>query len=359
MQVVFRVDADQRMGIGHFMRCFNLANGLVKKSAKVVFISRELPAQLSKMLKTACIDLLILKSVCADAATNSTDSESRTWLPWSQEEDSRLTGKFVSSLHPDWLVVDHYGLDAEWEECIQQWAGKIMVIDDLANRAHSCDALVDQNLFQEPALRYSGKTRKNPFMLLGPKYALLHPAFGEARSHLARDKSVATKLLVFFGGGDHNNCTEFVLDVLKEMACDKFKVTVVIGGQHPALHAIRHRATDDNFQLYVHSDEIPRLMADADLCIGGGGVSTWERCCLGLPCLIISIAENQEPIAEAVSAIGAARYLGRQVDLEPTDLSSAVTALAADTESRRRMSVTAMSLVDGKGVDRTLELMFR
>ncbi len=341
------------------MRCFNLASGLVAKSASVVFICRGLPSYLVEKLELASMTLYLIGSPDTEQDLYSNHASSRSWPAWSQEEDASATCSIISEIFPDWLVVDHYGLDAVWEEQVQLSVGKILVIDDQADRKHHCDALLDQNLFSDARKRYVGKVPDSAAMLLGPEYALIENSFSQARSRVGEKSSVANNILIFFGGADPNNCTEFVLDVLLNNSLRKFDITVVIGGQHPVLRDLRRRAATEDFKLHIQSGDIARLMSGADLCIGGGGVSTWERCCVGLPCLIIAIAANQEPIAKAVSDAGAARYLGRQVDLDAKTVSNEFLNLVDDSEALRQMSARAMSLVDGRGVERTVEILLR
>ena len=346
------------MGIGHFMRCLNLATGLKQQHDDIRFVCRNLPGTLKNVLNNNNItfDLLDTEEFASKPVT---DLDYTHWLPCSQEDDAESMADLMSGKSVDWLVVDHYALDHLWESRLRKKATKILVIDDLANRQHDCDVLLDQNYYCNMKSRYTGHVKASTQMLLGPDYALLHQAFSLLRGSLKKRTGSVEKLLVFFGGGDANNCTELVLDAIESIESAGLSITVAVGGQHPALDSISARCIGKGFELAIQSDEIARLMAEADISIGAGGVATWERCCMGLPAIVIAIAENQESISEAVASLGAAKYLGKQADISKDHIHQSLISLIYNKEVLTDMSEKAMSLVDGWGVQRVCTVMSR
>ena len=351
MTVMFRVDAGTDIGIGHFMRCLNLATALNEQGKKVAFACRTLPPLLHSLLQSQSIPVHIMES--PKTVESDTKLDHVRWLSCTQTEDADSMVELLADKPIEWLVVDHYALDHLWESRLRKNTGKILVIDDLANRQHDCDVLIDQNFYHDMHSRYGKRVSPATKLLLGPEYALLQPAFSYLRENLRKRDGQVKNILVFFGGGDSFNCTELALDAIDNLAVHGFTVTVAIGGQHPSMASIKSRCHEKTYSLEIQSTEIARLMTQADLSIGAGGVSTYERCCLGLPAIVIAIAENQEPIAEAVASLGAVDYLGKQADITCADIQDALASMLSSPSTLVEMSENAQSIVDGKGVQRT------
>lgn len=361
MNIFFRVDASSRIGTGHVMRCLTLAKALREQGAECAFIGREHPGNLFDMLEEEgfTVHRLPVPSQYAEPKKNSNSARTNysTWLGVTSKQDSSDCLAVIGQSQPDWLVVDHYALDAKWEKVLKPYVGKIMVIDDLANRAHDCDLLLDQNLASQEK-NYTDKVPEGCKVLLGPQYALLRPDF-----FAQRDKSLARRklpslahILVSMGGVDADNTSGAVLDALaKSGLSETCRISVVMGAQALWLGEVKQRAAAMPCQtevLYSISN-MAEVMASADLAIGAAGSTSWERCCLGLPSITVILAENQEPIAEALSQKGCALVLSLASIQQ--DLPEVLSRIQKQPGILKAMSLAAVEVTDGHGVQEVME----
>ena len=292
MNIAFRVDASIQIGTGHFLRCLALADALKKRGAQISFVCRHLPEHLKIQLAAKGYQLMPL-----DSSSNESISDNLAhahWLGTSQYADAQASIQVLSERSWDWLVVDHYALDARWESVLRQKVSNIFVIDDIADRMHDCDVLLDQNFYFDNESRYTGLVPGHCQMLLGPRYALLREDFLQMRKQAKPRSGPIKNILVFFGGVDADNHTEKIIRALSGFIDYLLNVVVVIGAQHPARKVIESICAGYGFECHVQTTNMPALMSNADLAIGAGGIATWERCCLGLPALVVSLAENQK-----------------------------------------------------------------
>ncbi len=360
MNILFRVDSSVQIGTGHLMRCLTLADALREKKATVSFICRELLGSLCDFIEKKGFKAYRLPFVKAQHTNDNQNSGYAQWLGVSWKEDAEQTravlekeGRII-----DWLVVDHYALDSQWETLLRPYVKKIMVIDDLANRNHTCDLLLDQNLYENIETRYEGLVPKHCQKLLGPKYALLRSEFREARRNLRQRDGNVQRILIFFGGSDPTNETSKTLDALHLLNRPDIAVDVVIGASNIHATEVEILASDmPHTACHFHVENMAELMASADLSIGAGGTATWERCCVGLPGLVITIAENQRDIAENLSRNGGIINLGWYESIKESDISTALENLLATPDRIRQMSLKGMQLVDADGTTRAAEII--
>jgi len=356
MKIAFRVDASVQIGTGHVMRCLTLADELTQRNAQIRFVSRHLPEYLANLLEAKGYELARL-----DSAENDADLDELThahWLGCSQAEDAKDAINALSDSVWDWLIVDHYALDSRWESRLRQSARKILAIDDIADRQHDCDILLDQNFYADMNTRYAGKVPDHCRLLLGPRYALLREEFRQLREQVESRKGPVHRILVFFGGVDADNYTGRAIQALTDRGVADMHVDVVIGAQHPCREAIEAACLRDHFTCHVQTNRMAELMAAADLSIGAGGGATWERCCLGLPTIAIGTAENQRrQVADA-----AAEGLVYAPDLKhefDSVIGNHIRALIENSCLRQLISRNAMQAVDGRGVLRVVAGMGR
>lgn len=358
--VVFRTDASLEIGSGHVMRCLTLADALRQRGAECIFICREHPGNLCDYIESSGFSvhrLPVVKSVGQVNAYASADTLPHAhWLGASWESDAETCRSTLEKSSPVWLVVDHYALDIRWETAVRagfEGAGpRLFVIDDLADRRHDADLLLDQNL-GHGANNYRGLVPDHCQVFTGPKFALLRPEFAQWReASLARraDQPSLERLLISLGGVDKGNVTEQVFDALK--TCDlpeKIKITVVMGAAAPWQDRVREKACQLPWstEVVVNVNDMARRMAEADLAIGAAGSTSWERCCLGLPTLMLVLAENQQAIAGALHNAGAALCLGTARELH--GLASRVAALQVPA-ALQSMSRAAALVTAGDGV---------
>jgi spore coat polysaccharide biosynthesis predicted glycosyltransferase SpsG/RimJ/RimL family protein N-acetyltransferase len=233
-----------------------------------------------------------------------------------------------------------------------------MVIDDLASRRHDCDVLLDQNFSAEGNERYKDLVPGSCKLLTGPRYALLRPEYADYRKCLrARDGRV-TRVLVFMGGSDPDNLTGMALKALSAPEIEHLNVDVVVGPSNPHANEIASLAKlAPNTTVHCPRPHLADLMASADLAIGAGGATTWERMCLGLPAVVISIANNQRPACGELQEAGLVRYIGHASDVCAELLTAALLELKDKTEKVRVMSESGMAAVDGMGTNRLVEVL--
>lgn len=354
MRVAIRVDASSEIGTGHFTRCLSLADALKVRGARIRFVSRHLPAHLQEALAISGHEFVQLKPVVEEKLVPETAHAH--WLGVSQQTDARDTLAALSDVAWGWLVVDHYALDTEWEARLQEVAKNTLVIDDIADRTHQCAMLLDQNLYLDMESRYRGKVLGHKQLLLGPRYALLRNEFKNARARVQPRSGRIRRVLVFFGGIDRTDYTTRAIEALAGIDGD-LSVDVVIGAAHPRRRDVEGACADLMFKCHVQTDRMAELMATVDLGIGAGGSSSWERCSLGVPALLVSLAANQIEIARALEATGACRYLGPADTVNASDIRAAVLDLLNSPMQVRAISEKAFSLVDGLGVDRVCDAM--
>lgn len=348
MNIAFRTDATSQIGTGHFMRCLTLADALKRRGAQIRFVSRDLPAHLGEMLAGKGMELVALGK---GMASQEDDLAHSHWLGASQADDAQATICALSGQEWDWLVIDHYALDARWESSLRSMVRQIMVIDDLADRLHDCDVLLDQNFYADMQTRYSGKVPAYCRLLLGPLYALLRDEFREFRKRVKSRTGEVKRILVFFGGVDADNYTGLAMEALTGLDIKNIELEVVIGAQHPNRTEIEQACASQGYACHVQTSRMAELMAAADLAIGAGGSASWERCCLGLPALLIALAENQVAIAQALDSSGACVYLGTKEQVDSSVIRNATAEMLAEQDRVEMISRCASSLVDGLGVD--------
>lgn len=351
MKVAFRVDASVQIGTGHFMRCLTLADELTQRGAQIRFVSRHLPEYLASLLAAKGYELARLDSAENDAAFD--ELAHAYWLGCSQAQDAKDSIKALSDRAWDWLIVDHYALDSRWESKLRQAAPKILAIDDIADRQHDCDALLDQNFYADMNTRYAGKVPDHCRLLFGPRYALLREEFRQLREQVEPRKGSVQRILVFFGGVDADNYTGRAIQSLIDLGVADMQVDVVIGAQHPCREAIEAASIHPHFTCHVQTNRMAELMAAADLSIGAGGGATWERCSLGLPTIAICTAENQcKQVADAASeGLVYSPDQDYQFDLI---VERHIRSFMENSYLRQLISRNAMQAVDGKGVLRVV-----
>jgi UDP-2,4-diacetamido-2,4,6-trideoxy-beta-L-altropyranose hydrolase len=352
-RIAFRTDANSEIGTGHFMRCLTLADALKKDEVEICFVARELPTHLIQMLQERNIVFYSLPMVKAEEPDELPHSQ---WLKTSQHQDATQTIEALGAIKLDWLVVDHYALDQRWERSLRDVTNKIMVIDDLADRQHDCDVLLDQNFYQNMDTRYVGKVPSHCHLLLGPSYALLREEFRKLRQH-AKPRTGAIKiLLVSFGGVDAQNYTRLALDaiVASKLQCD---VDVVVGQQHPNLQDVEMLCKTHHYACHVQTHQMAALMVKADLAIGAGGTAIWERCCMGLPSICISTADNQEQQVADLMSENLIVALQKNQDISAS-IKHALVKLKGDASRLSAMSKSVYEWVDGNGIGKVSGFFF-
>ena len=357
MKIAFRVDASLEMGAGHVMRCLTLADKLKQIGYSCSFISRQQPGELTELIKQRQHVVYRLPECVEPTDQHLVHSN---WLKGGQKRDAEEGAEVLQKIQPDWLVVDHYGIDKAWEQTVRHYVKHILVIDDLADREHDCDILLDQNLGQTREV-YQALLPESCKVLAGCDYTLLRPEFLDYRERsleYRRKQKNINRLLITMGGVDKDNYTEKALTALElSQLPESTEVLVVLGNGAPWLTNIKEQAKSSRLKVGVANNiqNMAERMANTDLAIGAAGSTSWERCCLGLPSIMCVIADNQRVVAKALNSAGAA-ILANGADVTKS-IQQQTDQLLQNFDRLTELSQAAAKLVDGKGTDRVVQAM--
>ncbi|MFN2448652.1 MAG: UDP-2,4-diacetamido-2,4,6-trideoxy-beta-L-altropyranose hydrolase [Candidatus Baltobacteraceae bacterium] len=326
MRAVIRADAAQQLGSGHVIRTLVLARALAARGATVTYAMREGDGDMREFVRAAGFRV--------DPA---------------EPPDT-------ASAPVDLLVVDCYALGARYERSMRPYAKTIAVIDDLADRAHDCDVLIDQNVPGSGAGRYAGLVPAHARCLLGPRYALLREEFRPYWPGV-RVRASLERILVAMGGFDAQNQTMKVLRAIGALRAAP-AVDVVLPQDAPHAAQVRALCQERRYTYRGRAGNIATLMESADLCIGAAGMTTWERCAMGLPSIVITLAQNQFAGATFARECGAIQLLGDFSVVDEVAITRTMTRLQGDAAALSAMSSAARAVVGAGGgeftTDRTL-----
>ncbi len=357
-RIVIRVDASTTIGSGHVMRCVSLAERLKQENADVRFVCRELDGHLCGLIENRGFFLERLPAPASEANHAEGGPAHEAWLGVSWEDDAAQTSASISHLAlPHWIVVDHYALDARWEGHFRAKGIKVMAVDDLADRLHDCDILLDQNLIAHQSERYLGKTPERCTLLLGPTYALLDSEYARLRPRASPREGQPRRLLVSFGGIDNHYLTEKAVNALIALDRRDVEADIVLSSTSSQFQQIESSIKDiPNLRLHDRVTSLAPLMLAADLAMGASGTTNWERLCLGLPTLVVTVADNQRPIADELSQRGLVHWLG---DADTMDQSRMQRALedVLDAGLGVSWSEKCLEIVDGRGAARACAVL--
>jgi len=351
MVVFFRSDASLEMGAGHVMRCLTLAQALKERGSSVRFICRKHKGNMIRKIRSRGF---IVHELDISNEDNVDDKLTHyRWLGATQKKDAEDCAEVLKGRRPDWVIQDHYALDEEWQNALKPYYEKLMVIDDLADRRHQCNILLDQT-FGRREKDYSTLVSGYRKLLLGSQYALIMPEFLKWRPYSLARRTYPKfdQLFINMGGVDVDNVTEKVLDEL--IHCDlrsDLRVVIVLGAENPHIEGVKLRAKALPCKAVVECDidNMAEVMANSDIAIGAAGSTTWERCCLGLPTIQIVIAQNQAIIAQNLAEFGAIKLLKNTSDMSRVIDNSASWMSSVSNISRH--------ISDGLGVERVVGVL--
>ena len=336
MRVLIRTDGGGCIGSGHVGRCLVLALALRQRGAVCRFAMRALPGHLGERVSAQGFGVDLLAEPAGSG--------------WSVVADAQAFEALAAEFDPSLVIVDHYGLDARWEAAVAGGKRRLLAIDDLADRPHACDILLDQNHHADAKGRYAGLIPNGAATFLGPEYALTHPSFAVARGMVRHASRRVERVFVFYGGTDASNETARALAVLARPDLRHLAVDVVVGRNHPDPDVLARLASRrGKTRIYSERPHLADLLVRADLAFGAGGVTTWERCALGVPSVVTTVAGNQEPGIEVLSAAGIVQYAGAAGQLCEDGLHASVRALLDSPGRLEAMRQAALAMTDGGG----------
>jgi UDP-2,4-diacetamido-2,4,6-trideoxy-beta-L-altropyranose hydrolase len=333
--LLVRADASTTIGTGHLVRCLAIAHELHRRGWQASFAARDIPAGLRGEIEAAGYSFFPVPR----------------HIPTTSEPAYLET---VSSARFSVAIVDRYGIDAAWHRAAARLARSVAAIDDLARAEQAVEVLVNQNLGYSES-HYEGLVPASCRLLIGPEYAMLRREFREARLTGLRNRDHVRRILVFMSGGDAGNVTGQVVAALAETDA---AIDVVVGSAYPHMESLRHLAgRQGRTAVHQSTPDMAKLMVQADLAVGAPSSASWERCCLGLPTVTITLAENQSRVAAALSAVGATVSLGWYDAVDRSAIAGAVAQLSGSPSRLREMSEIAARVTDGRGAERVADVL--
>lgn len=362
-RIVFRADAGLNIGTGHVMRCLTLADTLRDQGAETLFVTRAHQGHVISGITERGHQVETLPgNTGSDYGVHPAPPAHAGWLEAGWRDDAAATCDILKKTAAGWLIMDHYALDRHWQAEALPDGVRLMVLDDLADRPHVADLLLDQNAGRQAA-DYDGLVPEQCIRMIGPSHALLRPEFVRLRPQaLARRDALESpqKLLITLGGIDKDNATGRILDVLAQApAAQHMQVSVIMGPSAPHLAAVRAQARQMPIptEVAVGVSDMGQRMMQADLCIGAAGSTAWERCALGLPTLQVVLADNQHDAATYMAAQGMALALPLP---DAPDFAAKLEAGLADLlpqASYRALARRTATLTDGTAAQRIAETL--
>jgi len=346
------------IGAGHVTRCLTLAAALRERGANVGFVCREDPGHLCDLVEQrgfAVTRLPATRDLGMSGDAGAVEAFRTSF--WRDDADRSRAAIIAAGARPDWLVVDSYPIDRRWEQALRESADRIMVVDDLADRAHDCDLLLDQNLVAGMESRYADRIPPASTALLGPAYALLQPEYAALRDRVRPREGPVRRILIFMSGADADNVTGRALAAFLSLRRPDIDADVVATTASPHLPWLRSRSTGHaNVHLHAGVASLAPLMAGADLAVGAAGGTTWERLCLALPALVVTLAEHQRPVARELQQRGLIRWLGHHDEVGEMAIGQALNELF-QCGLNGAWSRGCGAVVDGLGASRACDAL--
>lgn len=340
MRIVFRVDSGLIIGTGHLMRCLNLANYFKKYDHEIIFIC--------KNHRNNLIDLLAQYKVYVLETKCKVDKNTNTWLGDIWENDIKEVINIIKSLEIDLLIIDHYAIDIKWENKVRNYVEKIFVIDDLADRKHNCDILLDQNINDN---NYQGLVPKECKILQGPSYVILSEEFLKYQPTIKKE---VKRINVCFGGFDNYGITEKITKELAKVFENSDIIFDIIIGSEASYQRLKKDILNGNFNIYFRLEhkKLIELFSKTDLCIGSTGTSIYERCYFGIPTIVITIADNQVDIAKKMDRMNLIKYIGDYNNINLINIINLLNHYINSMNYLEKQSENCYRIIDGYGYKR-------
>lgn len=331
--VIIRTDASHKIGSGHVMRCLTLADDFQFHGFLVHFICNTVEGHMGNYINERGYPVYLLEDGSRD--------------PTHVVNDINGTIQVIQQVgRPRWLIVDHYALDEQWERSVRAFTEKLMVIDDLADRMHEADVLLDQNASESGSRKYEGLVNKDCQLLIGPSYLLLRPSFYHERAKYRHRSGRMRRILLFFGGSDNTNETEKAIEAIHQLGRKDLQVDIVVGRSNIRIEMIKGLcAHSENFTLHIQVENMAGLISAADFALGSGGVAMWERCFLGLPSSVTTVADNQVDSVEFAARKGVIWHLGWHKQINSGHYADILNRALDHPHQLLAMSCTALELM--------------
>lgn len=360
MNVIFRSDASSKIGAGHITRCLSLARYLRSLGHNCKFICRVQKNNLIEKIKKEKFEVFPLRNSQKKQLTNNQINPYLDYIDWletNQIHDAKQTIKVLSKEKVDWIIVDHYSLDQSWETLLKAHTKKLMVIDDLVNRKHNCDLLLNQNL---GSLKKNYKNLVPPYckQIHGSNYILLHQDYHLIKPKLRSFNVKINRIIVYFGNGEESvKYVKSVIEAFQDKNLESISLDIVINTKNSNIQKIKQLISKKrNFKLYSDLPNLAKIMSKSDLGIGAGGSTTWERCFLGLPSILIVTDNNQKSIANSIKKKKAGLVFDSSKNLKEKII-KAVLLLRKQPKLYHQLHKNSLKVCDGQGSKRVAEIL--
>ena len=358
-RIAIRADASESIGVGHIMRCLTLANFIKNEKhfthLSITFICNSLPSYLQKKIESEGFNLIELAN-----NKNNKNNKKETY----QTFDAQLCIDTIQDLGKyDLLIQDHYQLSAPWQKRLKSYYHKILVIEDIAERVHQSDFLLDQTFGRQPQ-EYGLYVNSSCQLLTGQSYILLREEFTQlipdAKAKRAKNTKI-NNILISFGGTDVKNMTGLAIESIIELSANErlgrqYSLSVVLSSTSKQLNVIKNIVRSYSWiTLFIDTNEMAQLMLNADLAIGANGSTAWERCSLGLPTISFDFADNQKVISQKLNELGAIINLGTPCIKSKENIQNQILNLCANHSVYTYMVKKCFNVCDGYGTSRVLK----
>ena len=353
MRALIRADSGEDIGFGHISRCLTLAKALKNNGVDVCFVCKNHDGNSIGIIKKENIKVYLIP--LSETQSIKKINYSGCIGP-SVKEDALQTIEVVKKYKPDFLIIDHYGIDIIWQRILKPFVKIIMVIDDIADRSHECDILLDQNWYPNSEKRYKELVPKNCVLFLGPKYALIKPEFSNYHDFCRKIRREIGRIFIFFGGSDNFNLSSMALKVLTKKIFKNIHIDIVLGESNPSIQEINALASRrKKTKVYIQTSAMEKIMSKCDLAIASGGVNTWERLCLGLNSLVITVAENQIESMKNLDNHGVVKLIGHANEINEELFFEKVYEFIISKNFKKKKN--KIIDCDGKGANRVASML--
>lgn len=349
-KILIRCDSSKLIGIGHVMRCLNLAERLRDHGHDLLFVCRDLKNNIAQFIEKRQFKTIILKA--PELNLDFPQPEDK-WLEVPLTQELEEINSIITHYKPDWVIVDHYAIGTEWEMNVSSFGCKILAIDDTFRR-HIVDSILDQNFQSDHYSKWLETKTSARSYYLGPRYCLLSKKYKKDLRNLKPIDEKAKNILGFFGGSDPAKMSELFIEACKLLHEEDFIFTLIIGPANERRFEIEEKANSAKVNTIYATDDMYSLLQDSDLYVGAGGSTNWERCFLGLPALIISGGNNQIELAKNLAKIGSCSYLGKHEDIEPSFLAKEMKSLGNDKLKRISQRENSLKLEVSEGLEEVI-----
>ena len=344
MMIIFRVDSSNNIGGGHLTRCINIANHLKKRKVNSIFLCQDLPGLDIKLLRIHNLKYKLLP-------------ENKDF-----KKDAKETIKFLieESLNPDCLVIDHYEIDINWEEIVKQYTKKLLIIDDLANKKHFCDILINQ-VFGVKSSSYKDLVNDSCKLFLGSEYIMLRPEFHKVRKKLINKVETfeVKDIHLFFSSNDRNGLTIKYSNLLL-YNFPEINLHISVGNNFIQMNELRLLGLNNKRINWEQNNlNIEKQMAKCQIAIGTPGMITWERACLGIPSIQLGIKDFQDSILNDLDALGICKWIGPEKEIKEGEFIQICRNFIEDKKYLSEMRRKCLKALDGKGMERVVKILMQ